>query len=50
MIVHQKPYLHASKLIPLGMARGLMFEEFHAKNMNWDFMQNGPIMNSTNVR
>jgi len=37
MIVHQKPYLHASKLIPLGMARGLMFEEFHGKHMNWAF-------------
>jgi len=35
MIVHQKPYLLASRLIPLGMLRRLTFEKVHGKNMNW---------------
>ncbi len=35
MIIHQKPYLLTSRLIPLGMVRGLTFEKVHGKNMNW---------------
>jgi hypothetical protein len=27
--------LLASRLIPLGMLQGLMFEKVHGKNMNW---------------
>jgi len=35
MIIHQKPYLLASRLIPLGTVQGLTFEKVHGKNMNW---------------
>jgi len=35
MIVHHKPYLFASRLIPLGMLQRLTFEKVHGKNMNW---------------
>jgi hypothetical protein len=35
MIVHQKPYVLTSRLIPLGMVRRLTFEKVHGKNMNW---------------
>ncbi len=35
IIVHQKPYLLASILIPLGMVQGLTFGKVHGKNMNW---------------
>jgi hypothetical protein len=34
MVVHQKPYLPALRLISLGMARGLAYENM-AKKMNW---------------
>jgi hypothetical protein len=37
MIVHQKPYLLTSRLIPLSILRGLTFEKVHRKNMNWAF-------------
>jgi hypothetical protein len=35
MIVHQKPYMLASILIPLGMVQRLTFEKVHGKNMKW---------------
>jgi hypothetical protein len=37
MIIHHKPYLFASRLIPLGMVQRLTFEKVHGKNMNWAF-------------
>jgi hypothetical protein len=35
MVVHQKPYLLASRLISLGMAQGLASKKIHGKPMNW---------------
>jgi len=37
MIVHQKPHINASRLIPLGMVQRLTFEKVHGKNMKWAF-------------
>ncbi len=34
MIIHQKPYVLAGRVIILGMARGLIYE-FNGKQMSW---------------
>ncbi len=34
MIIHQKPYVLAGRVITLGMARGLIYK-FNGKQMNW---------------
>jgi len=34
MVIHQKPHVHASRIISLGMARSIMIE-LKGKKMNW---------------
>jgi hypothetical protein len=35
MVSHQKPSVLASRIISLGMARGIMIELARGKKMNW---------------